>query len=274
MVSGKKNFYIGALLLCCMLLPGLAGCALLDKAADNPASDKPRLVIGLDDAYPPYGFRDDAGQIVGFDVDLAREVAQRNGWELVTEPIDWDAKDQLLNSGSIDCIWNGFTKEGREGKYAFSEPYMLNKQVVVVRANSGIQSLAGLAGKTVETQVDSSALHVLQDNQAGLADTFAKLDEIAEYNTAFMDLESGAVDAVACDLSVAEYQMAAKPGIFTMLEPALSEEHYAIAFKLGDDARVRQVNETLREMYKDGTVARIAQAYEQYGLSMNNWLIN
>ena len=210
------------------------------------------LTVGFDQSYPPYGFVGDDGEFTGFDLDLAKEVCERNGWELKLDPIDWDAKDALLNSGSINCIWNGFTMEGREDDYTFSEPYMLNEQVVVVKADSGIASHQDLAGKTVMTQVDSAALDVLQND--------------------FMQLESGMVDAVACDLSIAEYQIAAKPDVYKKLEP-LSTEHYAVGFKLGDDELAKTVSDTLKAMNEDGTVKQLCDKYAEYGLTYDNWVL-
>lgn len=162
----------------------LAGCAGGGDQKQGDANQQGgdaamTLTVGFDQSYPPYGFVGDDGEFTGFDLDLAKEVCERNGWELKLDPIDWDAKDALLNSGSINCIWNGFTMEGREDDYTFSEPYMLNEQVVVVKADSGIASHQDLAGKTVMTQVDSAALDVLQNEdeggQAALAATFKEL---------------------------------------------------------------------------------------------------
>ncbi|MEC4175285.1 transporter substrate-binding domain-containing protein [Adlercreutzia sp. R21] len=262
----------------------LAGCssagdtATDGNAADNATNpDAPTLTVGFDAAYPPYGFLGDDGNYVGFDLDLAAEVAERNGWNLQLEPIDWDAKDALLNQGTINCIWNGFTMEGREDGYSFSDPYMLNEQVVVVRADSDIKSLEDLAGKNVMTQVDSAALDVLEDEegQKALADTFAggAAQTIGDYNNAFMQLESGAVDAVACDLSIADYQMAAKPDMFVKLDP-LSTEHYAVGFaKDGDAAMIDAVNKTLKEMYDDGTIAELCEKWGEYGITIDNWVL-
>lgn len=270
-----------ALSLSALLLAGCSGgTAADDKKADNKApaqEEKTTLVVGLDNAYPPYGFVGDDGNLTGFDIDLATEVAERNGWDLKLEAIDWDAKDALLNQGTINCIWNGFTMEGREGKYAFSKPYMHNEQVVVVKADSGIDSLEALAGKNVMTQVDSAALDVLEDEegQKALADTFAggAAQTIGDYNNAFMQLESGAVDAVACDLSIADYQIAAKPGVFVKLEP-LSTENYAVGFaKDGDAAMVDAVNKTLKEMYDDGTIAELCEKWGEYGITIDNWVL-
>ena len=143
------------------------------SGSQDSSDDISTLTVGFDQSYPPYGYVGDDGEFTGFDLDLAAEVAKRNGWDLELEPIDWDAKDTLLNSGAITCIWNGFTMENREDDYTFSAPYMLNKQVVVVRADSGIGSLEDLAGKTVLTQVDSAAEAVLNGDKADLTATFA-----------------------------------------------------------------------------------------------------
>ena len=242
------------------------------EAADNSA-DIDTLIVGFDNSYPPYGFIGDDGKYVGLDLDLAAEVADRNGWELQLEPIDWDAKDAKLNQGDINCIWNGFTMEGREDDYTFSEPYMLNEQVIVVRADSDIETADDLADKVVITQIGSAALDVLEGDEQELADTFASLDTISDYNNAFMQLQAGTVDAVACDLSIAAYQMAANPGAYVQLDEPLSSEHYAVGFKLGDEALADQVTQTLLEMYNDGTVAEICQKYAEYGVDESNWVL-
>lgn len=240
-------------------------------AADDTSADITTLTVGFDQAYPPYGFVGDDGQFTGFDLDLAAEVCKRNNWEVKDEPIEWDAKDTLLNSGAITCIWNGFTMEGRENDYTFSAPYMLNGQVVVVKKDSGINSLADLAGKTVITQTDSAAQEVLEGDKANVAATFATLDTIGDYNTAFMQLESGAVDAVACDLSISQYQISAKPDAYKQLDEALSTEHYAVGFKKGSQALADKVTETLKAMDADGFVKQLCDKYSSYGISYDNW---
>lgn len=240
-------------------------------AADDTSADITTLTVGFDQAYPPYGFVGDDGQFTGFDLDLAAEVCKRNNWEVKDEPIEWDAKDTLLNSGAITCIWNGFTMEGRKNDYTFSAPYMLNGQVVVVKKDSGINSLADLAGKTVITQTDSAAQEVLEGDKANVAATFATLDTIGDYNTAFMQLESGAVDAVACDLSISQYQISAKPDAFKQLDEALSTEHYAVGFKKGSQALADKVTETLKAMDADGFVKQLCDKYSSYGISYDNW---
>lgn len=240
-------------------------------AADDTSADITTLTVGFDQAYPPYGFVGDDGQFTGFDLDLAAEVCKRNNWEVKDEPIEWDAKDTLLNSGAITCIWNGFTMEGRKNDYTFSAPYMLNGQVVVVKKDSGINSLADLAGKTVITQTDSAAQEVLEGDKANVAATFATLDTIGDYNTAFMQLESGAVDAVACDLSISQYQISAKPDAYKQLDEALSTEHFAVGFKKGSQALADKVTETLKAMDADGFVKQLCDKYSSYGISYDNW---
>ena len=210
----KKIGFILALVFVALLVMGTASAGLFDFLGANESNangnDENTFIVGFDAEFPPYGYKDDSGNYVGFDLDLAKEVCERNNWTFKAQPIDWDAKDAELDSGSIDCIWNGFTINGRENDYTWSEPYIDNKQVIVVKSDSGIKSLDDLAGKTVETQKDSSALSALQGDNKTLADTFATLTEVADYNTAFMDLESGACEAVAIDIGVAQYQVSSK----------------------------------------------------------------
>lgn len=259
----------------------LAGCtsgesssASSSSAASEDASgDISTLIVGFDNSYPPYGYIGDDGEYTGFDLDLAAKVAEMNGWELKLMPIDWDAKDALLGQGDVNCIWNGFTMEGREDGYTFSEPYMLNEQVIVTRADSGIAGEADLAGKVVITQIDSAALDVLEGDKKDLTDSFGRLDTVSDYNNAFLQLESGTVDAVACDLSIAAYQMAAKPGVYMQLPDALSSEHYAVGFKKGDDALAAKVTDALKALYEDGTVSEICAKYADQGLDESNWIL-
>ena len=176
--------------------------------AEVPAGTK--FTVGFDAEYPPYGYIADDGSYTGFDLDLAAEVAERNGWEFTAEPIDWDSKDALIDSGQITCIWNGFTYEGRENDYSFSALYMLNSQVIVTKADSDVASIDDLAGKNVMTQSGSAAFELLSDGGdfAEQAKAFADLTAVPDYSTAFMNLDSGAVDAIVCDYSVAAYYLA------------------------------------------------------------------
>ncbi|MBQ6100225.1 MAG: amino acid ABC transporter substrate-binding protein [Methanobrevibacter sp.] len=266
----KKIGFILALVLVSLMMVGSVSAGLFDflggNNANQTANDENTFIVGFDAEFPPYGYKDDNGSYTGFDLDLAKEVCERNNWTFKAQPIDWDAKDAELDSGSIDCIWNGFTIDGRENDYLWSNPYFDNKQIIVVKSDSGIKSLADLKGKTVETQKDSSALAALQDANKTIADTFGQLTEVADYNTAFMDLESGACQAVAMDIGVAEYDIKNKDNSndFTILSEHITTEKYGIGFKKGNDALKDQVQKTLDEMFKDGTVAKIA---EKYGIS-------
>ena len=191
------------------------------------------FTVGFDQDFPPMGFVGDDGEFTGFDLEMAAEVAKRLNLAIAYQPIAWDAKDMELDAGTIDCIWNGFTMNGREDDYEWSKPYMKNNQVFVVRGDSDITSEADLAGKNVEVQTDSSAEAALNDNSE-LTATFAALTPVADYNTAFMDLESGAVDAIAMDDVVASYQITSRKADFKVLDDVIAAEEYGIGFKKGN----------------------------------------
>ena len=259
-----------------VLTTALAGCGSKaeDTKSDDSAKDNKKteavseeksegdsFTVGFDASFPPYGYKDEEGEYVGFDLDLAQEVCDRNGWELKKQHIEWDAKDMELSSGTIDCIWNGFTMNGREDDYTWSDPYVDNSQVVVVAEDSGIKSLEDLAGKLVEVQADSSALTALQEDQKELADTFGQLTQVPDYNTAFMDLEAGAAEAVAMDVGVAKYQIESRGGGYITLDETISSEQYGIGFKKGNEKLRDQVQKTLDEMAKDGTFMTIAEKW-------------
>ena len=225
--------------------------------------EKKTFTVGFDASFPPYGYQEN-GEYVGFDLDLAQEVCDRNGWELVKTPIDWDAKNMELNSGAIDCIWNGFTLNGREDDYTWTPAYINNTQVFAVNKNSGITKAADLAGKNVLVQADSSALAALQDEENTdikvLADSFGSLTQVPDYESALMELEAGSADAVAMDEGVALTKQAQNDNI-VILDDVISQEQYGIAFKKGNDELRDQVWSTLVEMEKDGTVDKIAAAF-------------
>ena len=237
-------------------------------AGDSASADERKtFTVGFDAEFPPYGYMDEDGNYTGFDLDLAKEVCARNGWEFVAQPVDWDSKDMELNSGSIDCIWNGFTMQGREDAYTWSVPYVDNSQVFVVPADAGIASQADLAGKVVGVQKDSSALAALDGDAKELAVTFADLQQYGDYNVAFMDLEQGAIDALAIDIGVANYQLSSRGDAFIILDERLASEQYGIGFKLGNEELKNQVEATLLEMVQDGTFMEIAEKYSDFGLT-------
>ena len=239
----------------------LWGCAKKEavEAADGGAK---AFTVGFDAEFPPYGFKD-GNEYKGFDLDLAREVCARLGWQFVAKPIDWDYKDAELDSGAIDCIWNGFTMQGREEAYEWTPAYVDNSQVVMVRADSDIASLDGLAGKNVAVQTDTPVQKALSagGDKESLGETFARLTVTATYNNAVMELESGAVDAVALDVGVAKQKMSDKPGVFKMLDEIIMKETYGIGFKKGNAELRDQVWAVYQAMLADGTVDRIAAEY-------------
>lgn len=256
----KRIAALGLAAVC--VLGMLTGCGKKESTSDEASRKK--LIVGFDAEYPPYGYMDDSGEYVGFDLDLAEEVCKRNGWELVKNPIDWDAKDMELNSGSIDCIWNGFTINGRENDYTWTEPYVDNSQVIIIKKDSGINNLTDLAGKTVLVQADSAALAALEgEDLAKITETFGELTQVANYNSALMTLESGAADAVALDKVVAQYYVKDKEDKFSIMEEELSTEQYGIGFKKGNESLRDKVQETLKAMLDDGKFVEIATKWDQ-----------
>lgn len=248
---------IAVVLASVMMLGLFASCSKDDKSSN---SGKKEFVVGFDADFPPMGFKDDSGNYVGFDLDLAKEAAERMGMEFVAQPINWDSKDQELSSGNIDCIWNGFTISGREDKYAWTDPYMENKQVVVVNADSDISKLTDLAGKTVAVQKDSSGLAAVNDN-AAFKDSFGSLLEEDNYLNAMMELESGAVDAIVMDEIVARYQIQTSGKNFKILDESVASETYGVGFELGNTELRDQVQKTLDDMAADGTLAKISNEW-------------
>ena len=230
------------------------------EAAKTAADAGGTLIVGFDQAFPPMGFIGNDGEFTGFDLELAQEVAKRLGLEYKPQPIAWDAKDMELEAGNIDCIWNGFTMTGREDDYAWTEAYMANTQVFVVAKDSGIASQADLAGKVVECQVDSSAEAALKE-VPDLTATFKDLLTTADYNTAFMDLEQGAVDAIAMDVIVAGYQIQQRNADFVILDDSLSAEEYGVGFKKDNTELRDKVQKTLEEMAADGTLKGISEKW-------------
>ena len=239
-----------------------AGGSKEDSSVDNSlkkVQEKGQFVLGLDDSFPPMGYRDEDGEIVGFDIDTAKEVCSRLGVELVCQPIDWAAKEQELQTGNIDCIWNGFTiTPERLEAMTFSDPYVDNAQVAVVKISSGYETLSDLKGKTIGVQAGSSAEDAIEDTE-GFRESIKEVVEFKDNLTALMDLEIGGVDAVIMDLLVANDNIARSgKGIFKVLDEGLSNEEYGIGFRKGDIALRNAVQGALNDMAEDGTLAEIA----------------
>ncbi len=237
------------------------GCSKKNAKAGNAVealNARGVFVLGLDDSFPPLGFRDDNNEIVGYDIDLAKEVAKRLGVEFKAQPIDWDAKEMELETGKIDCIWNGFTiTEDRKNALSMTFAYLDNEQVLVVRQKDGIKSLADMKGKTVGFQSGSSAQEAIDDNpdfKKSLGDTVSFKENI----TALNDLKVGGVDGVVMDSVVANYSIAQTGEPFAIVKQALANEEYGIGFRKKEPELRDEVERILKEMAGDGTVARIS----------------
>ena len=233
----------------------LTGCSSpkTDDTADKNIEETKTLVVGLDDTFAPMGFRDDAGELVGFDIDLAKAVAEKIGYEVSFQPIDWAMKETELNSGNIDCIWNGYSiTEERKTKVAFSTPYLDNAQLIITLASSDIASKADLADKIVAVQKESSALDAVTAD-----DIAASIKEIVEFDTnidCFMDLEAGRCDAIVCDEVLARYIIKQRgEDKYNILSDDFGKEEYGIGFRLTDTDLVNSVNQALEDLKADGT---------------------
>jgi polar amino acid transport system substrate-binding protein len=248
----------------------LASCGKGKKADNSLEEIKSRgiLIMGLDDSFPPLGFRDENNKIVGYDVDLATEVANRLGVNLKLQPIDWAAKEQELNTKKIDCIWSGFTMtEERKAAMAFTKPYLDNAQVAVVQSESGINSLADLAGKTVGVQAGSSAWDAVNADEK-FAGSLKETVEFEENITALNDLGIGNLDAVVMDQVVAGYMIKNSSQSYKILPDGLAGEEYGVAFRK-DDLKLRnEVQKILEQMQADGTVKGISEKWFGEDLSV------
>lgn len=268
----------------CLLVTALAGCGSSAPAAPDPtaapteapaeataepAAEGGKLIVGFDAEFPPFGYIAEDGSYDGFDLALAHEVCARLGWEYEAVAIDWASKDAELKAGNINCIWNGFTCTGREEEYTWSDAYIDNSIVAIVRADSGIESLADLAGKTVMVQSASSGLDALTANEE-LTASFGELVQLPDYNTGFLELRQGTVDAVVVDVGVGNYQIANTEGDYLILSEPVSVEQYAVGFYLGNEALCDAVNEQLLAMAEDGTMMSIAEKYVDKGLSLDS----
>ena len=248
----------------------LAGCGSSKEEASGSDSQEGEVVFkhGFDKDFPPYSYIDDNGHTTGLDVELAQAVCELNGWKYEAVPVNWDAKDAELESGSIDCIWSGFTRSpDREDKYAWSEPYSINTIKIMVLDGSDIKSTDDLAGKKVGVQGSTSAQEMLEtpDEEGGaeeLAKTFAELMAYDTYTIAVNDLKAGAIDAIAIDVTTGDYQMTKVDGL-AYLDEDICEEVYAIGFRLDDTDLRDQVDEALKTLAENGKMDEIGQKYPE-----------
>ena len=240
-----------------------SGTADSGTAQDNSLQnvlDKGTLVLGLDDSFPPMGFRDENNNIVGFDIDVATEVANRMGVELKLQPIEWSTKEMELNTGSVDCLWNGLSiDDERKQAMDLSEPYMTNRMVLVVLNDSEYTDQASLAGKTIGVQNGSTAEKILEESD--FAKTIGNTIGFKDNVTAFMELETKGIDAIFMDEVVANYTITSQNKDFKVLEDGLTEEEYAVGFKKGNTALKNEVQKYIDEMKADGTMTQISEKW-------------
>ena len=253
------------LLVAVLMILSLTACSSKKEEAPTTTTEETKqFIVGFDAEFPPYGYIAADGSYDGFDLAMAKEVCDRLGWEFVAQPIDWNAKDAELASGNITCIWNGFTINGREDEYTWSDPYVDNSIVVVALADSGVTSLADLEGKDVMVQAGSSGADALAESD--LAAT-VNVISLPDYKQGFMELDQGSVVAVVVDMGVASYQIKANGAEkYTVLEETIANEQYGVGFLKGDTETRDAVNATLLEMAADGTVLKIAENYVEDGL--------
>ena len=245
-----------------------------DSAAADDSWDKivekGEIVLGMDDAFPPMGYTDTTtGEIIGFDVDVATEVFSRLGVELNLQPIEWSTKEMELDGGNVDLLWNGYSyTEERAEKQTLSDAYMKNNQVILVKEDSSYQSLADLAGKSLGVQSDSSAESALESEEATeFRESLGEIVPIDDYSKAILEIQNGLIEAIAIDEVVARFYLTNDPGAYRILEKedgtveSLAVEDYVIGFRKGDQALCDKVNETLKEMKADGTLAEISEKW-------------
>ena len=237
------------------------GSASAEDDSLQKIMDKGEFIMGMDVSFPPMGFKDEEGNLTGFDVELAQAVAEHMGVKVNLQAIDWNAKEMELNTGTIDVIWNGYTiTPERQEQVLMSEPYMENAQVIVVRADSDINSLADVAGKTLGVQDGSSAEEAVNADEE-FASSIGKTVKFDNNVMALMDLANGQVDAVAVDSVVADYYSAQTPDTYKILDETLAPEEYGIGFRKGDEAFMNAVMDALKEMKEDGTAAEISNKW-------------
>ncbi|WP_371363290.1 L-cystine-binding protein FliY [Sporomusa rhizae] len=237
-----------------VLLAGMlvAGCG---------GTEKRKVVVGLDDNFPPMGFRDDKNNIVGFDVDMAKEASKRLGMEVEFKPIDWNSKEAELNGKRVDVLWNGLTiTEKRKENISFTNPYMENRQIIVVAANSPLKNKADLADKVVGTQEGSSSVEAIEKDAATMK-SFKELKKYGDNVAALMDLKTGRLDAVVVDEIVGRYYIAKKPGEYNVLTENFGSEEYGVGLRKEDKELLAKLQKALDEMKKDGTSAKISKQW-------------
>ncbi len=239
----------------------LSGCGNKDSAPAAQSAAAPalptKIVIGLDDNFPPMGFRNEKNELVGFDISMAQEATRRMGIEAEFKPIDWSAKEAELNGKRVDMLWNGLTiTEERKKNIAFTSPYMENHQIIVVPKSSTIKTKAELATRVIGIQDGSSAIDAVQRDP--IAASFKELKKFGDNVTALMDLSTGRLDAVVLDEVVGRYYTAKKPDDYAVLEDNFGTEEYGVGLRKDDSELLVGLQKALDEMKADGSAARIS----------------
>ena len=244
-----------------MLLVGIAVLLIaLISGCTSEKENKKALIMGLDDTFAPMGFRDEKGELVGFDIDLSKEIAKRIGVEIKYQPIEWSMKETELITGNIDLIWNGYSiTKLRQEEVAFSKPYLANSQIIVTLSNSQVVTISDLEGLTVATQAESSALDAAK-SKVGFVESVkgGKLIEFSTNNEAFNDLEAGRSDAIVVDEVLARYYMNQNSSDkYKVLEENLGPEDFAVGLRKEDKELLKQINDAFDDMRSDGTYDEI-----------------
>ncbi len=244
-----------------------AGCTKQEPAAPAaapapaPTAAVTKIVVGLDDNFPPMGFRDEKNELVGFDIDMAKEAAKRLGLQVEFKPIDWSAKEAELSGKRVDALWNGLTiTEERKQNIAFTAPYMENHQIIVVPAGSAIKAKADLAGKVVGAQEGSSAVDAIKKEDA-VFKSFKDFKTFGDNVTALMDLTTGRLDAVVVDEVVGRYYVAKKPEAYAVLADNFGTEEYGVGVRKDDAELLGKLDKALGEMKADGAAAKISEQW-------------
>ena len=250
------------------LISGCGGDA--EKTSNDVSSMKYSriLVVGIDE-FAPMGFHDERGNIVGFDVDLAKEAAKRMGVKVEFRQIDWANKEQELESGNIDMIWNGLSiMPERKENILYSKPYMDNRQIILVQKDNpkNIHSLGDLEGKIVGTQIGSSAEAYLNEDNF-LKKSFADYKTYRTISEEFDALNDGKLDALITDEIAARYEINKNHNDFEIVEVAIGfVTEFGIGFRKGNTELRDNVQKVFGEMIRDGTATRISEEWFQADL--------
>ena len=270
----KKLFTLTALLM--ILLVGCSGGA--NKQENKEANDggnnakqeaageldkSKTYVLGMDDTFAPMGFRDEKGELVGFDVELAQAAAKEMGIKIECQPIDWTVKETELDSGNVDFLWNGYSiTPEREKKVLFSDPYMDNRQIIITLKDSPVNSKADLAGKRITVQGESSALEAVMKDDAFVKSLAEPPVEYATNTECFKDIEAKRCDAIVVDEVLARYYMKQNgEENYKVLDDNFGEEKFAVGMRKDDVALQEALNKALAKLKEDGTYDEIYKKY-------------